>query len=425
VTKDPVLANPGFAGGGALNGAVEPRTAPGGAWTARFALIWLGMWAAQLAPVQLLLPLQLADADPAHKVRDFGLVNGAAGVAALVALPVFGALCDRTRSRWGRRRVWIAGGLVVYVAGLLLTAAAGNWVAVAGTWVVAQLGMYAAMAGLTATIADQVPVERRGAISAAVYGPQALGIVVGLALVTALGGAPGTGYVAMAALLVATALPWLLRSRDARPDAGERPRSLAEALRATWPAPSRHPDYAWAFAGRLLVNLGNALGTTYLLYFLTDGLKVADPEGSLLILTLVYLGATVVATWGGGILSDRTGRRRIFAGVAGLLQALACLALVVAPSWTSTLVAGVLLGAGYGAYTSVDQALVTQVLPDARAVAGELGVMNVAAVVPQALAPLLAALFIAELGGYGVLFSAAGLTTVLGAVSVARIRSVR
>jgi hypothetical protein len=40
-------------------------------------------------------------------------------------------------------------------------------------------------------------------------------------------------------------------------------------------------------------------------------------------------------------------------------------------------------------------------------------------------APLVAALVIAELGGYGVLFSLAGLTTVLGALSVARIRSVR
>jgi MFS family permease len=405
-------------------GAV-PTVPVGRAWTARFALIWLGLWAAQLAPVQLLLPLQLADVDPAHKVRDFGLVNGLAGLAALVALPLFGALCDRTRSRWGRRRIWVTGGVVGYVAGLLLTGAAGSWVEVAGAWLVAQLGMYAAMAGLTATIADDVPPGQRGTVSAAVYGPQALGIVVGLGLVTAVGGSPGAGYPLLAALLVVVALPWVLRTREADPGARGRPRSLASALRATWLAPDRHPDYAWAFAGRLLVNLGNALGTTYLLYFLTDGLRVADPEGSLLILTLIYLVATVAATWGGGVLSDRTGRRRVFVAGAAVLQALACTILVVAPSWPSALVAGLLLGAGYGAYTSVDQALVTQVLPDLQAVAGELGVMNVASVAPQALAPLLAALVIAELGGYGVLFTVAGVFTVLGALSVGRIRSVR
>ena len=46
-------------------------------------------------------------------------------------------------------------------------------------------------------------------------------------------------------------------------------------------------------------------------------------------------------------------------------------------------------------------------------------------VVPQALAPLLASLVIAELGGYDVLFTLAGVVTVLGALSVARIRTVR
>jgi predicted MFS family arabinose efflux permease len=285
--------------------------------------------------------------------------------------------------------------------------------------------MYAAMAGLTATIADDVPPDQRGTISAAIYGPQALGIVVGLGLVTALGGSAGSGYPVLAIVLVLAALPWVLRTRETAPSDTGRPRSLGAAVRSTWVAPGRSPDYAWAFAGRLLVNLGNALGTTYLLYFLTDGLRVADPEGSLLVLTLVYLVATVAATWGGGVLSDRTGRRRIFVAGAAVLQACACIVLVVAPSWPSAVVAGLLLGAGYGAYTSVDQALVTQVLPDASAVAGELGVMNVAVVAPQALAPLLASLVIAQLGGYGVLFGVAGLFTVLGAVSVARIRSVR
>jgi MFS family permease len=395
----------------------------GTAWTVRFGLVWLGLWAAQLAPVQLLLPMQLEDLDPAHKVRDFGLVNGLAGIAALIALPVFGALCDRTTSRFGRRRVWVAAGVAVYVVGLVLTGAAGDWRAVAGGWLVAQLGMYAAMAGLTATIADQVPAEQRGAVSAAVYGPQALGIVLGLVLVTGLGGGAARGYTALAVVLVLAALPWLLRGRDSA--AAGRPQSFAAAVRATWEAPGKHPDYAWAFGGRLLVNLGNALGTTYLLYFLTDGLRVGDPEGSLLVLTLVYLVATVTATWGGGVLSDRTGRRRVFVAGAAVLQALACTVLVVVPSWPSALVAGLLLGLGYGAYTSVDQALVTQVLPDARTVAGDLGVMNVAVVAPQALAPLLASLVIARLGGYDVLFGLAGTVTVLGALSVARIRSVR
>jgi predicted MFS family arabinose efflux permease len=111
--------------------------------------------------------------------------------------------------------------------------------------------MYAAMAGLTATIADDVPPDQRGTISAAIYGPQALGIVLGLGLVTALGGAAGSGYPLLAVVLVLTALPWVLRTRERAPGEAGRPRSLGSALRSTWVAPGRSPDYAWAFAGRL------------------------------------------------------------------------------------------------------------------------------------------------------------------------------
>ena len=48
-------------------------------------------------------------------------------------------------------------------------------------------------------------------------------------------------------------------------------------------------DFGWALGGRLLVNLGNALGTTYLLYFLQDDLELDDPDGGLLLLSSVYV----------------------------------------------------------------------------------------------------------------------------------------
>jgi len=88
----------------------EPTVRVPVGWTSRFTLLWFGFWMAWLVPVQLVLPNQFAALDSAHKVRDFGITNGAAGVVALIALPVAGALCDRTRSRWGRRRVWMAAG---------------------------------------------------------------------------------------------------------------------------------------------------------------------------------------------------------------------------------------------------------------------------------------------------------------------------
>ena len=108
-----------------------------------------------------------------------------------------------------------------------------------------------------------------------------------------------------------------------------------------------------------------------------------------------------------------------------MLQGVAALLLVGWPSFTAALVAAGFLGAGYGAFLSVDQALVTQVLPDAGSRAKDLGIMNIGTNVPQSLAPLGAALIIDQFGGYRTLFGVAGVCTLIGAVMVYRIRSVR
>ncbi len=410
--------------GVAVETLAEPTTRVSTAWTTRFTLVWLGLWMATLVPVQLALPDQLAEVDYAHRVRDFGLVNGLVGLSAVVTLPLFGALCDHTRSRFGRRRVWVLMGLFVFAGGLVLTGLQTSWQGVGLCWLVASLGNNMMAAGLTATIADEVPDEQRGTISGAIYGPQAIGVVLGLIAVEGIAAA-SLRYGVLAGALVLLALPFLIGYRDVATTQATEKLTLPAIAEGMWISPRENPDFAWAFAGRLLVNLGNAFGTTYLLFFLRDAMLVPDPDAALLNLTLVYLVFTVAATYLGGYLSDRTGRRRIFVAVAALSQAIAALLLTPIPSMDVALVAAGFLGAGYGAFMSVDQALITHVLPDPEDRAKDLGIMNIGAVGPQALAPLVASVIITSLGGYPMLFLIAAITTLAGAASVYRIRSVR
>jgi hypothetical protein len=69
----------------------EPRRRVGTGWVTAFAIGWLGIWMAQLTPVQLLLPLQVAAAQPGTdwvgSVVGFGVISGIAGACALVAYP--------------------------------------------------------------------------------------------------------------------------------------------------------------------------------------------------------------------------------------------------------------------------------------------------------------------------------------------------
>jgi MFS family permease len=404
----------------------EPTSRVSVGWTSRFTVLWFGFWMAWLVPVQLVLPNQFAALDSAHKVRDFGIANGAAGVVALIALPVAGALCDRTRSRWGRRRVWMAAGVVVLAISLAALGPQRSWAGVMICWMFASLGFSIASAGLFAAVADQVPVGQRGIISGAIFGPQALGLLVGLALLAEVITGIASGYLVLAVAVVILSVPFVLRYRDSPPpDGAKLPLDVRALTEAMWVSPRAYPDFAWAFGGRVAVNIGNALGTTYLLYFFTNGLHLKDPETALLYVTAVYLVFTLLTTYGGGVLSDRSGRRRVFVAIASVLQGIAALLLVIWPSFSTTMVAAAFLGAGYGAFLSVDQALVTQVLPDATARAKDLGIMNIGNNVPQALAPVAAALIIDQLGGYRVLFAFAGIFTFFGATMVYRIRSIR
>ena len=406
-----------------VSAAPVPRVS--GLWTARFTLIWFGCWMANLVPVQLLLPAQLALIDPEGKVRDFAVVNGIAGLAALVALPLFGVYSDHSRSRFGKRRTPIAVGVLVFAAGLVLAGQQQTVPLLVLWWSVSILGLSAMMAGLTAVVADRVPEEQRGVISSAIYGPQALGVVVGLAAVITFGLTITGSYALLAVALIVLALPFLLRYREQA--SGTQPAlSLRAVGRSLMVDPRRHPDFAWAFAGRLFVTLSNALGTCYMLYFLTDHVRAADPEATLLGLTMAYLAAGVVTSVVVGPWSDRTGLRRPFAAVAALAQAVSGFLLIGSTGDGALFTASVLMGGGWAAYMTVNQAVVTRVLPDADNRATDLGLTNIGVLVPSAVAPLIASAVVTSGGsGYPLLFLITGLTAAAGGVTAYLVRSVR
>jgi hypothetical protein len=83
----------------------------------------------------------------------------------------------------------------------------------------------------------------------------------------------------------------------------------------------------------------------------------------------------------------------------------------------------VLFGVGFGAYLSVDQALITQVLPAAADRAKDLGVINIAIVGPAAIGPAIATPIVV-LGGYPLLFGATTIVALLGSAFVWKIKSV-
>ena len=408
----------------------EPTVPVRGRWVALLVLADLGVWMAFFTPIQVLLPQQIQAIDPAHKETMLGWVTGFGAAAAVVVNPLAGALSDRTSLRLfgrtvGRRHVWTFGGAVVGAVALVLLSRQHTVLGVLVGWVAAQACFNTMLATLTAAVPDRVPVAQRGGVSAWVGIPQILGLVLGVVLVTVVVSGTGNGYLAVAVAVSLLALPFVFATPDdPLPREHRQPLRPLAILAGMWVSPRRYPDFAWAWITRFLVQLGNALGTLYLLYFLTDRVHYADPGTGLLILILVYTAGLTATTVVAGRRSDRTGRRKVFVIWSGVVMAAAALLLAAWPTWTGALVAAAVLGAGYGVYSAVDAALITQVLPQATDRAKDLGVINIANSAPQVLGPALSAPIVVYLGGYPVLYALTAVVTLLGSVFVLRIRSV-
>lgn len=411
----------------------EPTRTVRAGWIAAFAGVWLGLWMAQLVPVQVLLPLQIAAQHSSEQwlssLVAYGLVSAVAGAFVVVAYPIVGALSDRTRSRFGRRRPWILGGVLLVAAGLALLGVQTGTVGTVVMWTTTMIGFCMASAALTAVMADRVPADQRGLVSGWISAPNALGILLGMVLVTAVFTTTASGYLALAVCAVVLAVPFLLRLRDvplSDADAARLgPATVRGILSSIWVDPRRHPDFAWTVASRVLINLSNAIATTMLLYFFTFALGLDDPTGFLVFTTVIYMVVTIVASVGLGKLSDVVGRRRVFVLASGSAQAVAALLLAVAPAQTTAIVGAVLLGLGQGCFFAVDQALATQVLPSAETRGKDVGIMNIALAGPQAFGPLLGAGAVVAFGGFTGLFVASGAAGLLGAAIILRVRSVR
>ena len=96
------------------------------------------------------------------------------------------------------------------------------------------------------------------------------------------------------------------------------------------------------------------------------------------------------------------------------------------PAWPVVVVGFLIFGTGAGCYYAVDIALVSQVLPSQKDAGKDLGVINLANTLPQALAPVLALYVLgpAHVNYHALYLVAAGLA-MAGGLAILPIRGVR
>ncbi|MFJ6158331.1 MFS transporter [Pseudarthrobacter sp. NPDC092184] len=412
--------------GGATAALAEPTRKVTARWVTGLVLVNVGINAAFFGPIQIFIGLQAISFDEANKEAILSLATACGAAVSLVANPLFGALSDRTTSRFGRRSPWILAGAVLATAALLGMSGAGTVALMVLFWCLVQLGANAAYAAITAAVPDRVPVPQRGKVGGLAAMGQTLGILFGAVFGAVVSGNFMVGYWLCAAALLLSVLPYLFHRDDPVLPKGVLPRfRLGVFLRGFWISPRHYPDFAWAWLTRFLVNVGNQLTIVYLLFFLRDILKHENPPAGYLVLTGTYTLMVMITAVVAGPWSDRVGRRKPFVIGSSAIIAMAALILALFPVWPAALAGAAILGIGFGAYLAVDFALLTQVLPLASDRGKDMGIINVANSLPQVVAPVLALVAVTSWGGYRSLFVTAAVIGLLGAVFVVKIKSVR
>ncbi len=356
-----------------------------------------------------------------------GLILAVGAFLSVFSNPIGGALSDRTTSRFGRRVPWLIGCGALTVGTLLMLATANSIALLFVGYGLYQLVVNGALAALTAVVPDKAPPEQRGVVSAFVglALPVATvlgGVVVGILITNVV-----VDYIILAASFMIVMVLFSLVLHDARlPREAVPPFRVGAFLKNFWIDPRQHPDFGWAWLSRFLVNMGWNMTVGGLLYqYLLNEVKVQNPSSAVAIAQIVAVAAILLSSVVGGFLADRFQRRKIFVIVSAITISLALLVLTLFTSWTAVLVAAAIVGLGFGAYLTVDFALLTEVLPSARDRAKDMGVFNIANALPGAIGPGLAGVLVPIFGSFQPLFLMAVVLVLVAAFSILPIKAVR
>ncbi len=200
--------------------------------------------------------------------------------------------------------------------------------------------------------------------------------------------------------------------------------------------PRRDPDFAWVLVTRFLMMMSITTVQYFMQYYLRDVAHVSDPEQETTKFVVIAAFTSIASALLAGWLSDHIGRKRIIyisGGLMALLGFIVIMAHVLTYSSSVALsiifVAGALFGLGYGAYVSVDWALVADVLPTPKNFAKDMGVWNISLSLPQVIAPVIGGPLIdvftqkgMPVTGFQILFGMAVVYCLIGTVTVRYIR---
>ena len=351
---------------------------------------WLGSY---LGMVGVLVPARIAEIDPEAKATALAAMSAIAMVVSTIANILEGAWSDRTSSRFGRRTPWLYFGSIGAAICIYFWGTADSIAAIIAWDAIYMIFLNAIVAPLIAVLSDRVAPRHRGTISsmyaigmsAGNYGGQILA-----AFFIGVNETNGVILMAVMALLSGPLASVFLREKSTIGMPVEK--LTLKNLSENFAFPLKDcRDYYLALIGKVCV---------------------VSAQFTVVILSLIS-----------GPIADRMHWRKWPVVISSLLMAVGCIIPSFAPNANLMLVYALVAGLGYGIFSSLDQALNIDVLPNMKTAAKDLGILNIANNGGQVIGPVLSGIIIAT-AGYDYVFHLGCGLALMGAILLAFIKKV-
>jgi MFS family permease len=380
---------------------------------------------------QLILPAVLLNfVDYQKKNTTLGLLTFAGLLIAAIIQPISGALSDRWRSAWGRRRPLILLGTLCDFIFLAVLAWAGGLLWIAVGYIGLQITSNLAHGPSQGLLPDRVLPPQRGLASGIknlmdmaglmaamlvlgrVLDPEAYHLIPSIALI--------------AAFLACGAAVTLIGVREQSSITSVSRNGSQNGVKLSPDSRCRKSSYTWLIASRFIFLFGIYGVQGFIQYYIRDVMSVENPVKLTADLLALIILALMVFALGGGLLGDRIGHKRVLY-LASVIGAAGSLLLIGARTPTTLLVYGSVFGAGLGLFLTSNWALANILAPSEQA-GKYLGLSNLATAGAGAVArltgPLIDTLNNAWDGvyfGYTFLFILGALATLSSMIFLSRV----
>lgn len=392
-------------------------------------LIFGILWMSGLGIVSaVLLPEHYKSIEGIQPEALLGIVNAATAIASLVANLMFGNFSDRSRSRFGRRTPWILFGAVLGGVTLFLTGTTSNPVLLTIFYCGSMFGLNCMIAPLVAILSDRIPSAVRGTMSA-FYGAGAtvgapIGTLIGAYFISNL--IPGFA-VAGVLMFLGGLVAILIIPREEAADYLPKEGGAKEILASFRPPKfSTAHDFYKAFVGRFCMLVSYQMITAYQLYIVQNyvGQSTKESAATISVISLITMVVSLLGSICAGPFSDFIGRRKLPVIIASVCFAVGIAMPWIFPTTTGMYLYAAIAGLGYGVYSSVDQALLVDVLPDKAQAGKDLGILNLATTLGQMCGPIIMSSIVLA-AGYVFAFPVAIILALLGCVFILLIKGVK